>query len=784
MNSLLFKHLVAAKQAIEQIENLVAIFSQSHGTKFLFVYNAASLPVLQNQHVSSILLSELPTADLSDYDGLFIGFGALEILRRDLVTKGPLFYPIERIFEELGCIDSLYRTIANLSTEIMRYLRSVAPELSREQRLANEAKTLKLALLVMLQQRDCCGLVAVLPVGELNRFIVRKSCHYLYMHGENDSLPLSDPLLNTEENWVIGFEELSLLCPNVNIGSPMFVDLRSVFNCLHREEELQKTRRGLAKLFYRYALENEAFLQPAWELACEYWLAQIECEDLVALFPCNDFVEFLETGKAICVYRVLGSDDCFQPNTIPPKISLRSIGLQGLPDGYGQVGFSLPGVMNLSSHLAHGKRFDLGLVLFKANRKVSLARSLWLLSRDILQKLLELSDKNVEMYKAALDACLRALQIYSLSNPWNWRQGRWGLYLQEVYQTLHQILRNFRLVYQVDLCVLLEDYYQALDLWYGSSTSQTVMEDIEAITEKLHNFQRNVQASPAKLDLLRQEIAHSRELTNICEIVLNRFSEQTVGQVEERETLFFANQNIYTILRDAADLSSQLPLISDSCKQAIRQLQIVRHERQTLYMQERDTQHLIARLDRLRADLEAIKRKLFIPAHEHRVLSFAFEQEANTITALLQDIESSAKLNVVLKNAWVDIHQPVHLTLEITNRGKAEAKAIEMILNQLGGYKLLDSSPVREITVLPPNMPEYIDYFILPERIGAELRVEYSFSDMSGQRHKDTWTSYLNVRSLDVQPFHIKVNRYQFGRPIQSVAEFYGRRSELQNILS
>jgi len=186
----------------------------------------------------------------------------------------------------------------------------------------------------------------------------------------------------------------------------------------------------------------------------------------------------------------------------------------------------------------------------------------------------------------------------------------------------------------------------------------------------------------------------------------------------------------------------------------------------------------------LRADLEGTKRRLFMPLHEQQALVFAYEQESEAIMALLKEIESSAKINVTLKNAWVDLHRPVHVTLEVTNRGRVEAKTLEMMLNPSGGYKLLDPSPIREIMVLPPNVPEYVNYYILPERIGAELRVEYSFSDLSGQRHKDTWTSYLNVRSLDVKPFQVKVNRYQFGRPIQNIAEFYGRRSELQNILS
>jgi hypothetical protein len=466
-------------------------------------------------------------------------------------------------------------------------------------------------------------LVAVLPLGELNRFLARKTCHFLYLD-EDDSPALQDPLLNTKDNWVIGFEELRWLSPKVDPRSPFFVDLRLVLQRMHGEEALQKTRKGLARLLYRAALADHSFFQPAWELASEYWLAQVECEDLVAFYPCNDFSEFLETGRAIRIYRVLRDHDdsrCACPGI---DVSLYDFSLHELPAKYGETVFLLPGVQSFFTEPPARRKLDLCRVLFKAGRKQYLARSLWLLSRDILHGFLQLPDtNNLEAYQLCLEACLRSLLIYNLSNPWQWRQGRWELYLQEVYQTLGQILQNAPLVYQSSqLQVPLEDYYQALALWYSCSATGEVDQKLKEMWEKANNFLRKVKSEPEAATKLAQEIAYSHELVAVGESLLNRSSELLTSQEEPKDIPNGASSQIQSLLRKAADSSEPLPFISDIFTEAVKQLQVVRRERHFLYTQERDARQLIAKLEKLRADLEGTKRRLFMPLHEQQGIGF------------------------------------------------------------------------------------------------------------------------------------------------------------------
>lgn len=786
MLNLLYTQRAKAKQSIEYLEGLVAILTQRTGPEMLFVYLLEALPVIENKSITTILLRDLPSYDISRYAGLLIGFNALDVLRNDLTTKGPFFYTIDRIFMECSKTDHLYRTMANLSIDLMRRLKEISGPLSRAQCLAIEGKALQLALPGMLQDRNCAGLVAILPVGELNRFIFRKSCHYLYCNTENTPFVLNDPLLNTRQNWVIALEELALLCPDIQPETAQFLDLRTILRGMQREDMLQVTRKKLAELFYQSAHQDKNLRHPAWALAIEYWLVQIECEDLVAFCPHNDFERFLELGDSIRVYRTLENDNQFLTSFPTINQSLHDVRQKQLPKGYGEVIFSLPGIKQLIRSTTDPIFFDLSKVLYNAGHEKKLARSLWLLSHDLLHDSPELNKEPAEIRKEILDACSRACLIYNLSDPWEWRQGRWQLYLERAYQTRYQILKQAFLEQTIwENEIILDNYYQAITLWYGCATTTTLEKDIEDLLEKLHNFQRDIEGNPLMAQEFTYEIFQCNELKSIGECLLNRTSDDLIAQPEESETdNLVLQENVPSILRHATDLVQPLSLISPPCKLAARQLQAIRRKHQNLYTQERNIQRLIEQLEKLLIELHNRKHQFFIPIHEEKALIFAYEQEIRTIHALLLELETSAKLNMVLKNTWVDIHQPVHLTLEITNMGRVEANTLKVILDHPRGFQLLDSSPVREIAVLQPNAPSAIDYYIRPERIGAELRIEFSFSDRSGQHHKDTWTTYLNVRSLDIKPFQIKVNHYQFGRPIQDMTEFYGRRSELQNIFS
>lgn len=789
MLNLLFSQRSAAKQAVERLENLVAILTQRNGPEMLLVYHSNIPPVIDHKNINVITMRELPMCDLTRYDGLLIGFNVLNAMRNDLITKGPYFYPIERIYLERGETESLYHTMANLSVDLMKRQQDTGGSGFRNTQGSIEAKALQCALPGMLLDRDCAGLIGVVPVGELNWFITRKTCHYLYIAGENGEnldQTLKDLNINTGKDWVIALEELALLCPAVQSGSAQFLDLRAVLREMQRTEALQSTRKSLARHFYHLDPENEIFIQTAWALAVEYWLGKIECEDLVAICPINDFERFLDMGDSVRVYRALEITN--QVSTTFPVLnqSMRDIHLNEMPDGYGKVIFALPGVHRLIRGSSESSCYDLSRVLFKAGYEKILARSLWLLSYDLLSGSIALNIDPAETRRVILDACSRACLIYNLSDPWEWRQGRWQLYLEGAYQTRQQILKQAFLESSgPESRSALADYYQAVSLWYSCAASEQPEKELEAMLENLRDFQREVRANPYADGAYTQEVAQQFELIAVGEFLLGRSSEGFSGQSEESDqSRSLLGANVHSILRQASDTTQRLPLISPQCKSAIELLRTARRNRQYLYVQERNIEVLIDQLVKMRADLQNQKRQLFIPLHEEKALIYAFDQEIQAITVMLLELESSAKLNVELKNTWVDIHQPVHLTLEITNRGRVEANALEIVLDQPRGFQLLDNSLLREIPSLRPDMSGRIEYYIRPERVGAELRLEYSFNDPSGQRHKDTWTTYLNIRSLDTQPFQIKVNRYQFGRPIQNMTEFYGRRSELQNILS
>lgn len=239
-------------------------------------------------------------------------------------------------------------------------------------------------------------------------------------------------------------------------------------------------------------------------------------------------------------------------------------------------------------------------------------------------------------------------------------------------------------------------------------------------------------------------------------------------------------------LRRTSYFSEPLPPVSNSFKAAWEFLLSARYKRQQLTSREREIDRLIEQLTQLRKNLRREQRLLFAPAHEQKVLKYAFQQEVNHIENLTLELETSAKLSINLRNPWVDLHRTVDLTLDISNVGRVVAQGVEIVLDLggAGGIQLLDESAVREVTELGAGEVKQIHYRARVVRHDAELRVEYNFRDRRGQDHKDYYINRLNVRNLDEEPFQVKINHYQFGRPIQEPTEFYGRRVELENILS
>jgi hypothetical protein len=778
MLNLLYERLSAAKQTILQLENLVAVLTQREGDQILHVYNSPTPAAERLPNVTTTTLREFFHYDLSSYNGILISFPSIDSLRGDLITKGPLFFPIEQIFYERNEVQALYRTMANLSVEMMRRLKEEGDTLPLPVRLAFEAKALQLSLPGMLTDRDCTNLIAVLPMGELNRFITMKSLQLVYLQNEGAEANRSEWSQKPDQTWVIAMEEAGLINPHIIPKSPRFLELTSVLRFMKKEDEIENTRRKLAQQIFQQAQGNPAFISSAWELAAESWLAQIECEDLVAFYPHTDFLHFLKTGESLRVYRFLENPG-ETINALPGiDISLRDL-LHNPPfSSYGALIFSFPALLDLLPKPTSFANIELSKTLWKIGKEKVLARCLWLLAFDISQDFYGSMPNPIPMLKMLLDMIDRACIFYSLSDPWEWRQGRWQLYLKGAYDTRQQILQ--RAVHSLPPSY--SDFYKALSLWYGCDTASNIEGNIREMLDTLHEFRRiqRGNATPANSEMLITD-----QLIDAAEKLLNLAPSQTeFGVPMGKESVSLPRENTLSVLRRAANFAAPVPLISPFFTRSWQCLLETRRSRQSLYAQERNINRLIKQLNQLESNLQNEQRSLFAPAHEQRALQFAFSQEIQTIRGLLHELETSAKITVRLKNTWVDIYQPVLLALDVTNRGRVEAESIEIALNPSNGFQILDRSPVREIPILKPGAPNQVEYNILPEMEDCELRLEFNFRDRSGQRHKDTWTTHLTVRSLDTQPFIVKTNNYHIGRPIQKLTDFYGRRGELQNILS
>ena len=86
--------------------------------------------------------------------------------------------------------------------------------------------------------------------------------------------------------------------------------------------------------------------------------------------------------------------------------------------------------------------FDLGPVLWKAGLGMALARTFWLFSRDLLNPPVPIWGELQVSPASITDLARRAALIYSLADPWDWRQGRHSDLLAKVYGHLDRCLQN------------------------------------------------------------------------------------------------------------------------------------------------------------------------------------------------------------------------------------------------------------------------------------------------------------------------------------------------------
>lgn len=782
MARLQFDKLAAIQASIQDddLDDLVAVFSRKDGPELLHVYNRDHVEPGEGE-LHRTLLRDLLDIDLQFYNGLVSCFSVLDTLRDDLLTKGSRFFPIEDVFRERGYHRCLYHTMHHLAGYLIDSLLNAESGIVNALRYRIQSKAIQMALPAILLQQPCNNLVAVIPDQNLAHFITEGKAQFITI--DDLQSPGSHLLqdLSPEKDWLVALEEVTALSSGIPPTSYRFIELRDILKSAGKEVDLRKTCYTLARFFAAPVSGKVDTYRAAVTLIVEYWLAEHSCEDLIAFCPDNDFTAFAETGSAIRIYRTLEGDAscCSSSERVGKDISLKMFYENGLEPGFDLTLVTLPSIAASLRGQKPAQIFDLAPIIWKTGRHTALARTLWLLSQELARGLDAARTVTVQNLKEIQSMAVQACLIYSLEVPWHWRQGRYELCLEGSYRNLHTILE------MSEGCAGEPDryYYQALKHWYGCWLALDPSKEINNMLLALIEYR----AAATAAGQVSEELLYIENLYEIGETV-QRLSAGT-GAIESK---------VLQPISSAPDIKISVPdalrrIIVTSPRQSVlsplfaypwNALLQMRRRRQYLPSQERDVTELNRELGLLLNRLRLSRRLLFVPAHEYIVLNFAYEQEIDHLETLIDSLQSTARLTVDLENDWVDLHQPAELFIMIANAGMVKADSVEVVLTQPSGFELQESSPIRTIDSILPGSFEKVSYSIQVDMIEAELRLEYSFYDLRGQRHSDSFTARLNVRNIDQEQFIPKINRYRFGLPIKNPGDFYGRRDIVEDILS
>jgi hypothetical protein len=751
---------------LADLADLVAVFSQTAGNRLLLVYNSDKLPSPLASHLEAIPLTSLVEAELQSYDGLFVGISALDVMRPDLLTKGPGFYPLDRLLLNLGQRQMLYHTLHNLAHSLVAFMANLPEDAPLCLRRAG-AKAIQLALPSLLMTSETKDLVAVLPGSDLRAFVHGKSGCFLRVSDDWEALGEF-----SEGSWILAFENLAYFYPRIR-STDRFIELRDVLRWARLGDGLEATCRNLARRCMIVASDDSAAASVAWALMTEAWLSAEDAEDLVAYFPYRGFDQFAETGNALRVYRALASSEARASREM--RCPLDALNAKRLPEGYGAPGYALFPLAELPLGQTAPLSDNLGAVLWRAGHKSILPRTLWALAQDELERAtLGLSSQTVS------DLARRAVILIGLGDPWPWRQGRYAQMVDEAYLTLGQaLLRQAKAAPETT-----RDYHRALVDWYGlAETGEDELESkLRDMAGRLRTFRRVAHDLPERS--FRSFTRDAEQLTEIEQTALYPYGgTDPTGDTDKGIMASFAADERWQILYDAArqpDTKHGISTVSPVFERAWRTVVDLRRKRQQVLMYERNPDAEQHKLEALLIEFRKMRRTVALP-HEATVLRLVCDREIAEIEKHLSELRIEARLQIAPLSPYLEMGRPVTLHFEINNAGRVEAINVDLVLSRGRTFELLDHSSVREFPALPPGAPQRLEYRVRVTDPG-EAVFDFQYTHAGIDRPQELHLR-LPVRTTRESPFTTKANPYKVGRAIQSPKDFYGREDEMRQLM-
>lgn len=768
MDQLDFATLQRIREAVAQIDttDLVGVWSASGNEQLLFIYNAERKSTVEDTQGRAITLKALADRDDFGGDGLLVGIAALGLLPPYPLTKGPRFYPLERLLDEIGQRPLLYGNLYRLARTLLSSPAGASGDTIR--RYQTRRKALQLALPYLVSQHNVDDLVAIVPGQDLGAFIDDRAGCWL---GAGDDLrPLSTPGAG---DWIVALEELDWLSAAITPESGRFVSLRSAYLRSRWRQVLKTTCGALARRFGERSDGSPQARFAAYQLMVESWLLGDEdAEDLVAIFPHVDFGRFAETGDALRVYRSLKG---FAIDTTEgPNWGFDALLTKPLPDAYQSFGFALVALDKIPGPgIGRAKAADLGPLLRQTNHDTALAQTMLMLASDLVES--RSGESGRTMAEAATDLAQRAWVFISLGDPWLWRHGRYGQLLASAATVLENALRA-----QAETDSALErDYHLALVEWYGcAKDGDNIERRLERMGKELRSFQRGAErtggSTPARL-------ATAEKLLDIEHAVLypDAGSQQDQDVMAELQRSLAPDTRGYLRNR-AASWGYPTPAPTPVFQKQWRDLRRLHQERQNEQRIERDAGSLKSKSAEIMTSLLALNRRFYAPPQETAILRFLAAREIAEVR-LHREKAANPQLRIQSLSPYLEQNQDITWECEIVNLGRTTIEDIELVLQDAGPDFELLSSPVCSFQELPPDMPQRFSYRL---RVCTSDEVNFRFlPGYAGLHSHEDIETRVPVRAPAHTPFRLLRNPFNTGDIISDPAQFYGREKEMEVLL-
>lgn len=793
MQALPFQKIHQIEQMLEgiAIENLVLVFSQLDSDRYLLVYNTEDQPPpIANPTVQVLRLRDIRDnwVDYASFDGPVAGLSAIDVILQDVPTHGVNFYSIENIFFKRGEYQSWSETSYQLARSLLQYLRRLAGAEHQRSWRRGCAKVIQLALPKLLAAQALENLVAVLPVTDLDEYLDPSKRGYRLFYNDpshaDDVSKLGQVAIDSEAYWVAALEEVNLFDPRWERPRKRFIDLRIVLRQMQRDEILSETCRKLAWRCWcewQASPTQQQFQNAAYVLAAETWLTREDTEDLVAFFPHEDFNHFLETGDALRLYRTPRPRLSVSSSPAGPRHSVKELLLAGVsaPE-YNAPPLSFPVLSPVLERVSTKPVLDLGSTLLKAGQMNDLASTFWLLSRDLLERVyqewLQISAEPGDITSLAIRAGL----IYSLSDPWQWRQGRHSVFLRQCYLHLDRCFENQANHPEVDV---LGYYYQALRLWYGCFTSEDYERNLNRMIQVFRNFLEHSQQHGQQATLFDQHKT-AENLIGIGESILRPEDEKSLSRHDDIVPEW--RLEIAEFLRDVADC--QMPIHEpSSIFEQFSRIYFEVHESWRQLQQKAYTERpSVEELDQLLNRLRRWRRVIHAPAHELVVLDRIYSADIDYMNHFKQAmLGTGAIIEVTPRNLSVMLDSQATIVIDVQNIGSEAASQFWLELDWSTGLELVTKPTPMELPSFAPTERRRLDLQIRAKDPQPMFTLSYRYRDRHGQQQNDRKRIILEARRPYGVSLKPKINPFEVGRPVVGFkTQFFGRRDELHKILT